>query len=322
MKSEIDELADIIGSTPGSSFDGNKSMLLKKIAYLMSDRAANEVLSNKQLTAWVQTELGDGDVKPIYSIYCMAHTLLGFQSYSIAETTKLQNETVEQDGVKFGRDSNDLFSTYSPENAARRAVRIAAQLLGPNGDEKNGLRGKWVADCMRRNVKSMIGDHRDNRFNNLFQRSAEVIYHIHDMISIEKFLINPNRKVQSLMLDLHDSRVVTMIQAYAIMYVKVTEPYWRLLVSRLVAYVELPTYIQKLEANIETVIANSSSMFDDSVVFIEGFSPDTTSPLYNTAMHIVYPDRQGMLFGFIQLIAKGILKTIQKQMGMLPYVLI
>ena len=43
----------------------------------------------------------------------MAHKLLGFQSYSIAETTKLQNETVEQDGVKFGRDSNDLFSTYS-----------------------------------------------------------------------------------------------------------------------------------------------------------------------------------------------------------------
>ena len=55
--------------------------------------------------------------------------------------------------------------------------------------------------------------------------------HIDDILSLEKRMKSPNLKVKSVFLDLKDSRVVTMVQALGIIYVKITEPYWHLVTS-------------------------------------------------------------------------------------------
>ena len=99
----------------------------------------------------------------------MAHTLLGFQRKAIAHLTELQNSVIASDDVKFGRDMDAGFRFFKTENAASRAIRMTCQIVGPNGDEKNGLRGKWLADCLRRCVRSLIGDFQDNRCAYLVQ---------------------------------------------------------------------------------------------------------------------------------------------------------
>ena len=86
----------------------------------------------------------------------MAHSLLGFQRKSLDYLANLQKELVSND-VKLGRDSSSMFWNFGTTNAASRVVRMTCELLGPNGDEKNGIRGRWMADCMQNNIQSLIG---------------------------------------------------------------------------------------------------------------------------------------------------------------------
>ncbi|KAK6168830.1 hypothetical protein SNE40_020004 [Patella caerulea] len=57
-----------------------------KLSYVMSERAANEKLSNHQITEWKDDLLkefdGEEDRTTIYSFYCMVLVLLGYHSYA------------------------------------------------------------------------------------------------------------------------------------------------------------------------------------------------------------------------------------------------
>ena len=77
--------------------------------------------------------------------------------------------------------------------------------------------------------KSFFSDHRDNRFNAVFQCACEVIYHYNEIVKIDDYMDNINKKVQSVLLDLKDTRIVTFVQAYALFFINITEPYWRVL---------------------------------------------------------------------------------------------
>ena len=158
VKLEIEELATISCINSKSK----QKEILEKLTFLMSDRAANEKLANKYINEWRKEELGH-DSGEVHALYCMAHTLLGFMRYGMIHLNKLQQSVIDSDGTKLGRDASSMFFTFKAENAAARAIRMTCELVGPNGDEKNGIRHLWMADCHRRNVRSLIGDYRDNR---------------------------------------------------------------------------------------------------------------------------------------------------------------
>ena len=65
---------------------------------------------------------------------------------------------------------------------------MVSEAYGPNGDERNGIRDKWIADCHRRGEQSYITDYRDNRFNSIFRGAAELIYHFKDLLRVENYL--------------------------------------------------------------------------------------------------------------------------------------
>ncbi|KAK2168873.1 hypothetical protein LSH36_13g00014 [Paralvinella palmiformis] len=244
-------------------------VLVDKLSFVMSDRAANEKKSFHQINKWVQQELNRANLPP----------------------------------------------TIVAENVPVRMVRMASELLGPNGDEKCGIRGKWIADCRTRHVMSVIGDYRDNRFNGLFQVSAQLIHHMDDILSLEKKLkADINLKVKSLFLDLKDSRGVMMLQAHDIAYLTVTEPCWRLTLSKYTKYLELFRHIQPFYMNLVHYTDHPEDLLHTDTSSIPEFPPNRQHPLYATAMTIRHPDRQDILLQTLSKLTVGFVQTIRNQL--------
>ena len=52
---------------------------------------------------------------------------------------------------------------------------MALEILSPLGDEKSGVRGKWLAHCRQLEKKSLIQFFKDNRFSATFKCAAIVL---------------------------------------------------------------------------------------------------------------------------------------------------
>lgn len=88
------------------------------------------------LLSVVQTTLGTEE--SIEFLGCNAHFLLGLSSKTNTAFKEIQAERQEE---RIGRDSHPQFKKYATsEAAAVRYIRMACEVLGPRGDEKNGCR--------------------------------------------------------------------------------------------------------------------------------------------------------------------------------------
>ncbi|XP_045159232.2 uncharacterized protein LOC123524811 [Mercenaria mercenaria] len=69
---------------------------LEKLAFTMSDRAANEKLADKLLTEWRENMLlrcrSETEVSSVKHFHCMAHVLLGFHRYVVDEIKSVEKE--------------------------------------------------------------------------------------------------------------------------------------------------------------------------------------------------------------------------------------
>lgn len=313
-KKQISEICEAAAEEDENTM---QTRLLSKLSYLMTDRAANEKLSNRQLQEWVRSELTAAGVepRPVHPMYCMVHVLLGFHREILKAVDEAQKE-FEVEGGKVGRDAGSTFSAWRFENIAARLVRTVSSIFGPNGDEKCSVRAKWLADCRTRHVKSLIGDYRDNRFNGLFEGAAQVLHHIDDILSLEKKLPEQtNLKVRSVMMDLKDSRAVTILQAHALFYVYVTEPYRQLMVSKDIAYLHLARHIKSMFASLQDVVAQPHIMLEEDFVLGTLQPLDLHHRLHMSATSIRHPDRQGLLLDVLAKMAASCMKVIEMQLG-------
>ena len=109
----------------------------------------------------------------------------------------------------------------------------------------------WESYCASKGIKSVIGNYKDNRFNGLFETSAAIIYHRNDFIHILQTVDKPNLKIQSVKADLLSPTILSMLTVIAILHVQITGPYWMLVTSGVVSYLELYPHIQALETYLE-----------------------------------------------------------------------
>ena len=76
-------------------------------------------------------------------------------------------------GYSIGRDALSKLRKFSSgESGPARYVRLACDILGPRGDEKNGCRMDWEGYCSKIDKKSSVTSFRMNRFNNFFEGAA------------------------------------------------------------------------------------------------------------------------------------------------------
>ena len=311
----ICELEEVATCCEAGEEEGRK-VILERLNYFMSDRAANEKKSASQMQEWIEKERERGSIQPrtIYTIHCMTHVLLGFHKYCTAEMDRVQGQICQTEDA-LGRDAHPQYRMFKRENAVSRIVRMTSELLGPNVDERCGLRDKWLADCRSRQRKSLIGDYRDNRFNGLFCGAAQVIFHLDEILGLENRLKTENLKVKSMFLDLRDSRLVAMIQAVAIAFIKITDPYWRLTMSNNISYMELYRHIQPLHTKLLDYATSPEKLLDEGECPLECFPPDQQQIFYKSCLEIRTPDRSCLLLQTLKALVDGMITTVQNQLS-------
>ena len=209
------------GRPTGETGDSNfTKTVLSSMTTVMSDRAANEKKANQLLKTWrdqVLSETSDeAEISTIHSFYCMAHVLLGFHSYTEKNFRALHQE-YSNNGIVLGREvSSGAFARFKREYPAKRLVRLVSNSCGPVGDEKSGVREKWLAYCRHSGIKSLLQSYRDNRFNALFETAAQVHLHKQDLLTFFGLLDEKNLMLQSVYQDLSDPRIRSMVHAIAV----------------------------------------------------------------------------------------------------------
>ena len=175
----------------------------------MSDRASVMKAFDKMLHDYRKDILGEEDISTQF-LYFNAHFLLGLAS-AAEDGVKLIEEKLKGDEGLLGRDNEKAFSDFSlaKETAVSRLVRLSAEVLGPRGDEESGCREEWLAFCESIKISSQFTSSRGNRFNNLFENSPALIFHHQHIIDfLQNHVPNSNLKLQSIVYDLKDSRII------------------------------------------------------------------------------------------------------------------
>ncbi|XP_050399976.1 uncharacterized protein LOC126817166 [Patella vulgata] len=269
-----------------------------------------------KITEWKDDLLkeydGEEDRSTIYSFYCMVHVLLGYHSYAVKHLNHIQRELKDK-GIKLGRDQTVL---YRLEIAGVRTVRFISDLLGPVSDEKNGLRERWhwLAYCRIHNIKSLIGSYKDNRFNCLFETSAQVLFHRKDILNFFSDLQTTNLKVKSGNLDLMDGKIVAIITSLASVYFKISGPYWYAMSSGHCNYLSLHEYVQPMYQKIMLWVKDLLSILNvnDDLLF-EDFPYKRKSVMFLTSMQ--QPSKIKIFLKCTSGICEGMLECCKNQLS-------
>ena len=188
---------------------------------------------------------------------------------------------------------------------------MVSETFGPVGDYL-GLRDVWESHCASKGVKSKISSYKDNRFNGLFQVSAQVLHHREDFIYILDNVNLSNKKLQSVAADLKCGVVCTFLQALAIAFLRITGPYYNLMESN-VPYLEIYRYIQSLYEYLQVGSADAQHLLTNSLPTLAEFT-DQSTEIYKCLLTPVFPEFFTVLQGCIQDICLGCMKTVETQL--------
>ena len=101
-------------------------------------------------------------------------------------------------------------------------------------------------------IGSKLGSFKSNRFNNLFESAAALLYHREDIVQFFTMYKEPtNLKQRSVFLDMQSPEILTMVAALAVCFEFVTGPFWKLVRSN-IHYLDQGLYIQQMFANINS----------------------------------------------------------------------
>ena len=236
----------------------------------MTDRAAVMKCFGKKLEEFLKSELGE-DVQLTF-LYCNAHFLLGLSNACLTAFKEVESSIKEETNEAIGRDKSNQFFKFigDSETSVKRLIRIACDILGPRGDQKNGYRVEWVEFCKG---KSVIPCFKSNCFNCFFEASTAIIHQYKD---IKNFLTsgvlseNVNLKVKSLAADFQDNKLLSCICSLVLLFLKVTGPYWKLINSS-VPYSDFHKYVKELQLCFSQWSQDSSNLLSPD--FFGPFGP-------------------------------------------------
>lgn len=99
----------------------------------------------------------------------------------------------------------------------------------------------------------------------MFQTAAEILLHHEDFLNVLKTVKAPNRKIQAVHADLLCSRIITVFVVAGLMYVRVTGPYWQLVTSGKVSYLEIYPHIQSLHSFLTEACDSPEKLYSNCI---------------------------------------------------------
>ncbi|GFR60822.1 hypothetical protein ElyMa_003541400 [Elysia marginata] len=288
---------DKLGELAGTAVDEEEWMkeMLDKLAYFMNDRAANEKKSNRLLEEWRAECLescSEEEIKKVHHLYCSAHVLLAFHSYSLKELSKLKE-----------------YESGMYKHPVTTMLCDASYIFGPVGDHR-GVRMQWEAFCMGKGIKSTIQNYKDNRFNGLFETAAQVYHHLEDFLTILSTLKSKNAKQTRLEIALKNPKLVKLIECLGLFFHKVTGPFWTIVVSPKANFENLRPVFQNLTKALEKCTEDPAIFFQKETF---AFMKDLTSSAATkqNLSQTLQPQQKEI----IEAIARGILNALKVQLA-------
>ena len=273
-KKHVQELADLnstVNQVKESEQQTDPEIFLKrsleKLAFTMSDV---QVMKNRQTNFLMNGVIQYLDsmmkmstlrfyISTVWHMYCSVST-------GIYARIWLNEKDLVKEKGPLGRDSLPCFKYWSKKTAAvERTLRTVSEVFGPAGDH-HGVRDFWEVQCTVSGKKSVIGNYRDNRFNALFQTAAEVFHHRNDFVTVLECVTNPNLKLKSVLADLKSDSIMSLVQCLGVVYLKITGPYWNLVTSADVPYLELYKEISALSEFLSICEKKPSCMLETSPI--------------------------------------------------------
>ena len=272
--------------------EGFEVDMVEKLSYFMNDRAGNEKKSSRLLEEWRNNMLAEQGMEKgrvIRVRYCTAHVLIGFQTYVL-------------------KSLNDLNSGQA-KHPLLLLLRDAADLFGPVGDYR-GCRNIWEGFCIEKGIKSTIQNFKDNRFNGLFEVSAQVYHHHRDFLTILSKSSN-NAKQQRLQKALENKDLINTVHILGLFFFKITGPFWTFAVSKS-EITELPQFIQNLKFSLESISQDPNIILQRSFDFLEKYKTTSTA----AALGSVFTEKDANPTSLkrIKDISAAMKKTLETQM--------
>jgi hypothetical protein len=167
-------------------------------------------------------------------------------------------------------------------------------------------------------IKSTIGNYKDNRFNALFQTAAEVFTHKKDFLEVLGSTKTLNKKLLSVKADIECPIVGTLLQSIGLIYLKITGPYWNMVTSGEVPYLQLFPYIQDLSSYLKKCTEDPAHILDknghwmteDNLEFRNVPHKGMLEELFN-----IPEVHRNVLFSALKIICHAMSKTVSKQLG-------
>lgn len=279
---------------------------INKWAHEIKDLAPDNILKDCE----------DQHKKTVHNFHCMAHMLLGFHKYACDDLKILESNIVQEHGP-LGRDTLSIFKFWGNKGTVlERVVRTTSDTFGPAGDHL-GLRDRWEAYCSNHEIKSVIGNYRDNRFNAVFQTAAEVSLHMEDFLKVIETVRQPNKKIKAVQADLKSPIIHAILQCFGLVYVKVTGPYWNLVTCGSVTYVELHPYIQELADFLQKCSDDPALKINREDHWSCVDTLEITVPgqqRYEDMLCQIKETSRDLLFTAIRTVTKAMLRTVEKQL--------
>ncbi|XP_035695511.1 uncharacterized protein LOC118429173 [Branchiostoma floridae] len=247
----LDKMASLT-STPENKVQKSKE-LLAKFKNTMADGASSQKMFNRLVEAYRAEVLPDviqnwseldGPTKEkmatMNHMYCNLHALIGFATYADEALHKLEGVWRKLKGSPLGveslkefQDKDGNYSWSHADSATQRLIRTACEAFCPNGNQQAGRILEFqlylnVRHQMKRDTRmhSFVA----NRFNILFECAAGVYYHSSHLRTMfeEGYVKAANKLLRAVLADLTCEPLLAGCRALGIIYVHITEPYWRL----------------------------------------------------------------------------------------------
>ncbi|XP_066285548.1 uncharacterized protein [Branchiostoma lanceolatum] len=263
----INKLASLT-SAPENTHQKSKE-LVAKFKNTMADGAASQKMFNRLVQAYREevlpdvvqnwSELDEATKQQMTSmnhLYCNLHALIGFATYADEALNKLECWKGSPLGVETLKEFQDKDGTYSwahSDSATQRLIRTAYESVCPGGNQQaEGGRLKDfelflnVKYGLQRDTRMHV--FRANRFNVLFECAAGVYYHSSHLQTMfrEGSVKAGNKLLRAVMADVNSKPLLAGCRALGIIYVNITEPYWRLVDRQDVHILDLTKSLQEV----------------------------------------------------------------------------
>ncbi|XP_033123577.1 uncharacterized protein LOC117122178 [Anneissia japonica] len=291
-----------------------KKVMLSKLRATMNNRASVNKKFNTLLSEYRSDVCGE-TVDALKYLFCNAHFLLGLSNKSDSLLKDFEKGLVRALEVGLGRDAFGKFGRFQSggESATSRVIRTGCDILGPRGDEKNGVRQEWVGYCFKRGIKSVVSSFRMNRFNNFFEGAGTIYFHRDDIIDfLSNFKEKLNLKVESVLHDCLSSEIMSLLGALGLIYFSVTGPFWLLLCGT-TQYLDFFKYVQPMLDKFKVWCDDSISLIISAISIFDDFKMNVEDEVWMKLRESDSNDE--MTENALRVLMKGFVEVTERQLN-------